>query len=232
MYLSLLKSRDSKILFLKYAVLVSFVDVLTDEDEGVEFEARYGSHFYLSDGHFHDEIVSFAQNNVESIHKTLKSFIATGVELKTLKMFCDEMGMEAFLDRDPWYSELDRKVDELLAQFLFGTAALIQKTGQTTNPDLLREQKIRQSFLIKSCEAFAEYNEEIIDNLSPEERKVMIFELLGMAYSDGVVSIQEKEVVIEISSLLGVEHSFIEDVTEVIEEVSRLHKKGLELIEE
>ena len=228
MYLSMLKEQSAKRLFLKYAALMSFVDVLEDASDGMNFEETFGDvDYFPSWGDFHDDIIEYSHENEEMVKKTLEVFVARDVEIKMLEMFCDETGI-SFEDGQP----CDERRREIFAEILFGTAALIQKVAQTTNQDLLRDPKIRQLFILQSCKAFADYNHETIESLTPEERRVMVFELLGMAYSDGVVTDQEQEVVSEIAKLLGVDELFLDDAREIIEEIACIQKKGLELIEE
>jgi hypothetical protein len=68
--------------------------------------------------------------------------------------------------------------------------------------------------------------------ISFKQRKAMIFELLGMAYADGVFNNREQRIIYKISDLLGLERESVNEFEDLVLKIIETHKEALELINE
>lgn len=68
--------------------------------------------------------------------------------------------------------------------------------------------------------------------ISIKQKKAMIFELLGMAYADGVFNNREQRIIYKISDLLGLETESVNEFENLVLKIIETHKEALELINE
>lgn len=215
MYLGMLEKEEAKICFLELAYLLSITDVRKVGDGGE----------YVSD--FKDRAFSSVFSDDEKINDLKKSLVRKESEAAMLRLYAKEMdvfGVEGFSERLQDDKDYDIKIeffiDDALKRFLSVT------DGAT--PTKLSRQPIRTDFVKDSashlCDGLA------IRNVLPEERKVMIFELLGMAYADSEISNAELEVINHVCEKLDVDVEFVDEAKGVIDGMMDYQRKGLELI--
>jgi hypothetical protein len=68
--------------------------------------------------------------------------------------------------------------------------------------------------------------------ISIKQKKAMIFELLGMAYTDGVFNNREQRIIYKISDLLSLERESVNEFENLVLKIIETHKETLELINE
>lgn len=220
MYLRMIDNDNTKALFSISSFIVSVADVKNDDGQYYKPEVdadELSSEFGISKGDIND---------------LLESLVLKKEEKETLVMLSRELhaGNEDF-------EKLD--TEEIIGTLIGAGIAMFLQSAKTTNKVILDNQEIRVSLLKQCVDEFIELSKEefadhqtSIDYESIEVKKVIIFELLGIACSDGEISNNELEIIKHICELLDVDHFFIEDSIEIIQQLTELHRKGLQLINE
>lgn len=67
--------------------------------------------------------------------------------------------------------------------------------------------------------------ENIKDNSEEQGRKIILFELLGMAYADSDFAEEEKEFIQSIKEAFGIEDAFVEKTSRLLESYMELQEK-------
>lgn len=220
MYLRLIDNENTQFFFILSSFFVSVADVKNDDGQYYKPEIdadKLSIEFEISKGDVSD---------------LLESLVLKKEEKETLVMLSRELfaGDEDLEKRD---------IDEVIGGLIGTGIGFFACAAKTTNKVILDNQEIRVSLLKQCVDKFIEHNEEefadyqtSLDYESLEVKKVIIFELLGIACSDGEISNNELEVIKHICELLDVDQFFIEDSIEIIQQLTELHRKGLQLINE
>lgn len=211
MYLTMLSNESSKLAFLEMAYLLSITDIKKDGEVYVE---EYELGWLFSSG-------TESEENLKLLKKIL---LRKESEQGVLKLYAEEMNV--FNLEDDEKGRIDSRlidfVDNMLKRFLAEV--------KTTNEKILNNQSMRVEFVKDTVKALVDEGE--ITKISPEEKKVMIFELAGMACADGEVSDAEEEVIRYVCDIFDVDFEFVEDAKDIVMSMVNLQQKGLELINE
>ena len=205
----MIKDEKTKLGFLELAYFLSITDVKNGDDEDyVEEEKR---------------LSPFTVRGSDSFYKTKDILARKKVEAHTLEMYAGEMNaFDASGDQDTLRARLNKFVEEALKRFL--------ELSETTNEKILNNQDIRLSFVKDSVDAVCEENDLL--EKSTEIKKVIVFELVGMAYADDEISESELNVLNYICEKLEIDYEFVDDAKEIVEKMVNLHRRGLEIINE
>jgi len=215
MYLKMLKSKEIKLAFLEIAYLLSVCDVKQDGEEYDEVRES-------------DSISgSVYGDKVKGVNKLKQVLVRKTAESAMLRMYAEEM--DAFgIDndqnyvRDDYENKIAYLIDDSIKRFL--------SVNETTNEKILNTQSIRTEFILETIDNILE--EIGLESVSPEERKVIVFELVGMAYADNEISDAELNVIEHVCNRFDIDNDFIDESKEIVYQMVKLQRQGLELIEE
>lgn len=71
-----------------------------------------------------------------------------------------------------------------------------------------------------------------IDELTAHQKRVIIFELIGLAQADGEFGEMERAVISNICDFVGVEQGFVDDVADVVKQITKSTREAIDLISE
>lgn len=217
MYLAMLEKEETKLAFLEMAYLLSITDVKNDNEEYVEEKEENAMLFGMLRVHkINPDLDAEKLNKIKSVLGRKKS------EAATLRLYAEELDAFSLDDKDRLQAEIDSFILEVVQRFI--------KMSETKNEKILSNQDIRVDFIKDAISALAQDNSlfEIPDN----QKKVIVFELVGMAYADSEISESELGVIEFICDKLDVDSEFIHDAKDIVAKVGVLQRQGLEIINE
>jgi hypothetical protein len=241
MFLNLLKQDEQKKLFMQLANVLALSDGIeasTEEPEKKGIFSSYGG----------GVVVYEAISNSET-WKEMKGYIDES-EVYMLELFAAELGLysQAESNLSDWQKnnfilsfvtnfkkaikqvsqqpDAKKKVMHSLAESDIDLTSVNQ---ETIEKEILKIKELRASVFGLVSKMFIDKSET---NLSSSEKKVVVFELIGIAFADKDFSELELTTVKSVAEHLEVDLDTLDEMTQLVIELNRVSTEALDLIQE
>lgn len=196
-----LQPLQTKALFLKFAILVAFVDRATHASFAVDFQQTFGVYRQLNLDLFSDEQFAYARQHDDAVKQILRSFVVSGAALNRMMGFCEALDLDHHAIPELPYDKLEAS-QQVLANLLYGVAALIQQQAGTSDTVRLADPDRRRRCLLNSCAVIANDHQPEIDALTFDDKRSIGIELIGLASIAGAMSDSAQTLIVEIDNRL------------------------------
>lgn len=250
MFLNQLSTPLQKALFLELAMLVMMA---SHDDDASEQMAKYSSDAVLS-----KFLASISTKEAEMLKEYQKEVFTNTMYQdidfleKTFSKYIDgfDESLENAYGSDEQFPALrvvlKTVIDEVLAQY-GNDAEVKQEVVQyllTNGEDILNLNpqkiqgcmaslpKIKQEILQRSVQAVLEPKQTMGITLFEREKKIILCELIGAAYSSGAFEAEEKQLLESICQTLDIDSEYIEEFDDVMAKLFKANQELAELINE
>ena len=254
MFLNHLSTPLQKALFLELAMLVMMA---SHDDDASEQMAKYSSDAVLS-----KFLASISTKEAEMLEEYQKEVFTNTryqyFDFDFLEITFSE-DIDAFnesLNEAYSYSSADRfptlrvvlktVIDEVLAQYgnnpgvkqeviqclLANGEDILNLNPQKIQGCMASLPKIKQEILQRSVQAVLEPKQTMGITLSEREKKIILCELIGAAYSSGAFEAEEKQLLESICQTLDIDSEYIEEFDDVVAKLFKANQELAELINE
>lgn len=130
------------------------------------------------------------------------------------------------------YNHLDKFKEKLKLNNVSSDGGMLNiHTGVTEN-SVLTLSNVKNYVLKYTAKKLFSMRKESISYLKSKEKKIMLFELIGVCYSSGHFNDVEKDLLIYICELLSIENEYIEEFLDISERLFAINKELTILINE
>lgn len=257
MFLNQLSIPLQKALFLELAMLVMMA---SHDDDASEQMAEYNSDAVLSK--FLASISTKEAEMLEEYQKELFTgcnYNDNFIELSFadyIKGFDDDLDVQTWISGDVVYSSgenfpifkvaLRTVIDMVLAQYgnnpevkqeviqylLANGEDILNLNPQKIQSCMASLPKIKQEILQHTVRAAFKPKQEMGLTLSEREKKIILCELIGAAYSSGAFEAEEKQLLESICQTLDIDSEYIEEFDDVMFKLFKVNQELAELINE
>ena len=217
MYLRLLETREIGGVFVRSALLLSLVEAgKRGEQECYEFDSlRFGG---VSESQVEELESTFSLKRI-----TVDWLLASIMEMIYAKSPRDSECVLGSLE------DLHEEFEQLYEEVIID---LLQLT-KTHNADIWAKPDIRLSFIKGAISKFVDEGEvvELLESTSPRDRKIVLFELIGICCNSGGMNHGKRELIRHITEKFDVDFEFVAEAETVWGEFFALEKSGLDAID-
>lgn len=250
MFLNQLSTPLQKALFLELAILVMMA---SHDDDASEQMAKYNSDAVLSKflasintkeaemlKEYQKEVFTNTKyQNIDFLEKTFSKYI-DGFNKSLKNAYGSDKQFPTLRD------VLKTVIDEVLAQYgnnpevkqeviqylLANGEDILNLNPQKIQSCMASLPKIKQEILQHTVRAAFKPKQEMGLTLSEREKKIILCELIGAAYSSGAFEAEEKQLLESICQTLDIDSEYIEEFDDVMAKLFKVNQELAELINE
>lgn len=250
MFLNQLSTPLQKALFLELAMLVMMA---SHDDDASEQMAKYNSDAVLSKflasintkeaemlKEYQKEVFTNTKyQNIDFLEKTFSKYI-DGFNKSLKNAYGSDKQFPTLRD------VLKTVIDEVLAQYgnnpevkqeviqylLANGEDILNLNPQKIQSCMASLPKIKQEILQHTVRAAFKPKQEMGLTLSEREKKIILCELIGAAYSSGAFEAEEKQLLESICQTLDIDSAYIEEFDDVMAKLFKVNQELAELINE
>ena len=130
------------------------------------------------------------------------------------------------------YSDDATIKQEVIQYLLANSEDILNLNPQKIQSCMASLPKIKQEILQRSVQAALKPKQEMGLTLSEREKKIILCELIGAAYSSGAFEAEEKQLLESICQTLDIDSEYIEEFDDVMAKLFKVNQELAELINE